>query len=193
MTRSCLASELLRRFALVVAAFLATILPTGPVHAVLIVNSSPIANAGGPYVIESGASLLVDGSLSGDPNLADGDTLTYSWDLLDDGVFEMPDTPSPNFIFTWEFLLGIGFSEGNIYPLRLLVADSFGATADAPSMVVVVPSTDTSIQTVPEPGSAALLLTGIALVAAFARARRTVRGESVVSPRRRYALPGAAG
>lgn len=185
MTRSRLASKLLRHFALVVAAFLATILPTGPVHAVLIVNSPPIADAGGPYVIEPGASLLVNGSLSGDPNLADGDTLTYRWDLLDDGIFDVTDTPSPHFIFPWEFLLGIGMSEGNTYPLRLLVVDSAGATAGALGTVAVVaPQTDTSVQAVPEPGSAVLLLTGFALVVAFARTRRTVRGESVASPLR---------
>lgn len=57
------------------------------------------------------------------------------------------------------------------------VTDSFGATTGALSTVAVIaPPTDTRVQAVPEPGSAALMLTGFSLVAAFARVRRTARG-----------------
>ncbi|MGH2593105.1 MAG: PKD domain-containing protein, partial [Anaerolineae bacterium] len=42
------------------------------------------ANAGGPYATSEGASLVVSGALSMDPN---GDRLNYAWDLNNDGMF----------------------------------------------------------------------------------------------------------
>ncbi|MBW7864418.1 MAG: tandem-95 repeat protein, partial [Candidatus Hydrogenedentes bacterium] len=47
-------------------------------------NVAPTAEAGGPYTINEGQQLLLDGSGSNDPG---GDTLTYSWDLNNDGTF----------------------------------------------------------------------------------------------------------
>lgn len=47
-------------------------------------NQPPIANAGGPYLIAEGASLMLNGSDSSDPNQA-ANTLTYQWDLNYDG------------------------------------------------------------------------------------------------------------
>lgn len=47
-------------------------------------NQPPTANAGGPYSIAEGSSVVLTGSGS-DP---DGDPLTYSWDIDNDGSFE---------------------------------------------------------------------------------------------------------
>ena len=49
-------------------------------------NASPAANAGGPYSVGEGASVTLSAT-GNDPN---GDTLSYSWDLDDDGSFETP-------------------------------------------------------------------------------------------------------
>ena len=52
-----------------------------------IVNSPPIAEAGGPYTVNEGDSVTLDGSTSSD---TDGDSLTYIWDLNNDGTYETP-------------------------------------------------------------------------------------------------------
>ncbi len=49
-------------------------------------NQSPVAEANGPYTIPEGGSVTLDGTGSSDPD--PGDTLTYAWDLDNDGVFE---------------------------------------------------------------------------------------------------------
>lgn len=49
-------------------------------------NRPPTANAGGPYSVELGGTVQLIGS-GNDP---DGDTLTFAWDLDNDGVFETP-------------------------------------------------------------------------------------------------------
>ena len=47
-------------------------------------NVAPVADAGGPYSVNEGATLTVAGSGS-DP---EGEPLTYAWDLDNDGTFE---------------------------------------------------------------------------------------------------------
>ncbi len=51
-------------------------------------NQPPVADAGGPYTVAEGSSVLLNGSGSVDPD--PGDTLTYAWDLDNDGVYETP-------------------------------------------------------------------------------------------------------
>jgi hypothetical protein len=50
-------------------------------------NSPPTADAGGPYSVNEGGSVVLSGAASSDP---DGDALTYAWDLDDNGTFETP-------------------------------------------------------------------------------------------------------
>ncbi|QDV24951.1 Calx-beta domain-containing protein [Aureliella helgolandensis] len=49
-------------------------------------NEPPTANAGGTYAVEEGQAILLDGSLTTDPDLPK-DTLTLAWDLDGDGYF----------------------------------------------------------------------------------------------------------
>jgi predicted extracellular nuclease len=55
-----------------------------PIMIGLIPNAPPTVNAGGSYSVDEGASVMLTASGS-DPN---GDTLTYEWDLDNDGSFE---------------------------------------------------------------------------------------------------------
>jgi hypothetical protein len=56
-------------------------------------NSAPTVDAGGPYTVAEGGSVGVTAS----GNDADGDTLTYAWDLDDDGYFDDATGPSATF------------------------------------------------------------------------------------------------
>jgi uncharacterized protein len=57
-----------------------------PQVARFLVDSAPSADAGGPYSVEEGSSVLV--SATGTD--ANDDSLTFAWDLDDDGTFETP-------------------------------------------------------------------------------------------------------
>ena len=56
-------------------------------------NSAPTVDAGGPYTVPEGGSVSVTAS-GNDP---DGDTLTYTWDLDNDGAFDDATGPSATF------------------------------------------------------------------------------------------------
>jgi uncharacterized protein len=49
-------------------------------------NRTPTAGAGGPYAVSEGSSITVT-AIASDP---EGDTLTYAWDLDNNGTFETP-------------------------------------------------------------------------------------------------------
>src|SRR6185369_8417553 len=50
------------------------------------VNDPPVGNAGGPYVVVEGGSVMVAASATD----VDGDALTFAWDLDGNGSFETP-------------------------------------------------------------------------------------------------------
>ncbi len=73
---------------------------TGPGAPPLPPNLPPVADHGGPYFWYEGQSLILDATGSYDPN--PGDTLTYSWDLNNNGVFD--DWFGPTAEFSWELV-----------------------------------------------------------------------------------------
>ena len=93
---------------------------------VTVVNHAPVADGGGPYVLDEGLDLVLDGSGSLDPDVASGDSIvTYAWDLDNDGQYDdaagvMPTVP-------WAALASLGWGLGT-YSIGLQVADSFGVT-----------------------------------------------------------------
>ena len=57
-------------------------------------NRAPVASAGGPYAVDTTRTVQLDASASTD---ADGDVLTYAWDLDADGAFDDATGATPTF------------------------------------------------------------------------------------------------
>ena len=61
-------------------------------------NSSPVANANGPYEAYEGSEITFDASASYDP---DEDALQYRWDFDEDGVWDTELSNDPTATYTW--------------------------------------------------------------------------------------------
>jgi hypothetical protein len=70
-------------------------------------NQAPTANAGSPYTISEGNSLVLNASASSDP---EGQPLTYIWDVNGDNVFG--DAIGVNPTLTWAQLNALGITDG---------------------------------------------------------------------------------
>ena len=88
------------------------------------INHPPTANAGGPYTVAEGATLA---TLTGSGSDPDGDPLTYSWDLDNNGTFE---TPGQNPSFS-----AAGRDGPSSQTVVLRVCDSHGACATSTATV----------------------------------------------------------
>lgn len=89
-------------------------------------NEAPVADAGGPYLVKPGARLVLDASGSVD---ADGDVLTYAWDLDGDGAFDDATGPTATFH---------AHRPPGSYPVAVQVSDGT-ETVTAETIVRVVP------------------------------------------------------
>ncbi|MFO0800663.1 MAG: M36 family metallopeptidase [Gemmataceae bacterium] len=93
--------------------------------------------AGGPYVVTEGQSLTLSGAAT-DPN---GDVLSYSWDLNDDGVFG--DATGANPTLTWADLVNLGIDDGlpadqAVFNVRVQVSDgTSGPVTSIPTTLIV--------------------------------------------------------
>lgn len=61
-------------------------------------NQQPVADVNGPYYVDEGSPVTLDGSGSTDP---DNDTLQYRWDLDNDGVWDTNWSLNPVTANTW--------------------------------------------------------------------------------------------
>ena len=96
------------------------------------INDAPVAIAG-PFVIDDGDNLVLDGSRSFDVDIPFFDTgLTYTWDIDGNGIFEtdisdaVSGTPD-KFTVSWTYLASLGVTSPSIRNIRLRVTDSSGA------------------------------------------------------------------
>ena len=96
--------------------------------------SDPAAQAGGPYVIEDGQALGLDGSAS-DANLTCGDVLTATWDLDGDGQYD--DANGLGTLVPAATLAGL--ERGVEHIIRLRVVDSTGRVASATGSLTIYP------------------------------------------------------
>lgn len=97
----------------------------------LIVNEPPVAEAGDGFVTFEGQGVRLNGGLSSD---ADGDPLTYRWDLDRDGAFDDAEGVTVN--LTWSDLAALGLGDDGVYFISLEVSD--GQLADTDESVIVV-------------------------------------------------------
>jgi hypothetical protein len=99
------------------------------------INQPPIASAGGPYSINEGEPLSLS-AMASDPN---GDALTYSWDVNNDGLFGDAVGQSPTVSAAQLAALGIGDGSANIRNIYVRVSDGQGGvTTSTNGMLSVV-------------------------------------------------------
>lgn len=99
-------------------------------------NAPPVADAGGPYVIDECQPLQLDGTASSDPN---DNALTYAWDLDGDGEFDDSTEPAPT--YTWH--------DHGPHVVSLIVSDGAFQSEPAQAEVTVRDTVPTVVLTGP--------------------------------------------
>ena len=94
-------------------------------------NKIPIPDAGGPYAIDEGNGVTLDGSASTD---GDDDDLIYRWDLDLDGEFDDAIGVSPNIDALQ--LAALGIADDGDYAISVLVDDGFDTSVSG-SMISI--------------------------------------------------------
>jgi len=107
-----------------------TKLASVPVYTTVTVsgNIAPIAHAGGPYDTVECRPLQLDGTASSDAN---GDAITYAWDLDGDGEYDDATGPAPS--HTWD--------TAGVYTVGLIVSDGLLSSQAVQVQVTVGDST----------------------------------------------------
>ena len=96
---------------------------------VTVTNTAPTADAGGPYTVNQGVALTMDGSGSVDP---DGTISTFAWDCDNNGSYETSSASATGATCT--------FADIGTYTVGLQITDDDGAT-DIDSATVTVTNT----------------------------------------------------
>ena len=138
-------------------ATLGSVLESAPISFGGPMNQDPTAAINGPFVVNVDLpgpyDITLDASGSSDP---DGDSLTYKWDLDDDGTFEVDTAGVSSYTFDASTLGPKG-----LYNVAVEVSDGNGGTDTA----------STTVELIPEPSTFALA--GLALIGCVARRRRS--------------------
>ena len=125
------------------------------------INLPPVADAGGPYSVQSGSTTQLAASAS-DPG---NDQLTYRWDLNEDGTYDDATGPDPTFDATT-------LSGPRVINISVRVRDEDGAVSTADSTILVTDASSTANAggpyTVDEGGN--ITLDGVSIGAAFSKA-----------------------
>ncbi|MBP7936251.1 MAG: PKD domain-containing protein [Phycisphaerae bacterium] len=99
-------------------------------------NIAPIAHAGGPYDTVECQPLQLDGTASSDAN---GDAITYAWDLDGDGEYDDATGPAPS--HTWDtagvYSVGLIVSDGSLSSQAVQVQVTVGDST--PQVTVIGP------------------------------------------------------
>jgi low density lipoprotein receptor-related protein 5/6 len=110
-----------------------TTLVTGllrPEGIIVLENTRPMANSGGAYTMNEGASIILDATGSTD---TEGGTLTYAWDLDNDGNYDNATGGTPN--IDWATLSGLGVLDG-VNDIAVEVSDGFVTGTAATTLTI---------------------------------------------------------
>ena len=126
-------------------------------------NAAPTADAGGPYTITEGSGVTLSAAGSTDP---DGDSLTYQWDLDNDGDFD--DASGVTVTLDPAELAALGLGDDGVFSVSVLVSDGdLTDTATATLLVENAAPDITSVVTDADDVGDALPGQSIALTASF--------------------------
>lgn len=103
----------------------------------------PVVDAGGPYTVNEGSSIVLNGTADSDPN---GDQLTFSWDLDNNGSFETSGA-TPTFT---------GIDGPSVHTVTLRVTGLGGSVEDTATVTVnnVAPTVNAGADATINEGSA---------------------------------------
>jgi hypothetical protein len=93
------------------------------------VNSPPVADAGGPYVIHEGENLALDAAGSVDVDAGQAAQLRYDWDLDGDGAFDDLVAVGATATAPWSTLAALGIVDDGQYPISVRVTDLLGGVS----------------------------------------------------------------
>lgn len=128
---------------------------TSGIFVAFIDNEAPVADAGGPYIVDEGGTVVLDASASSD---ADGDTHTFTWDLDGDDVFE---TPGVSPVFS-----AMGLDGPGTMTVKVRVSDGKSGVAIA-SAVVNIGNVAPVITTMTAPSDPQPIGTSVLVEASF--------------------------
>jgi len=100
------------------------------------INSPPVADAGGPYIINVGDTLTLDASGSTDDH---NDITSYVWDLDDDGTFETDAVGQAVFSVDYAHLDSLGLIAGGPYDIHVQVTDTEQQSDTDTSTLTIAP------------------------------------------------------
>jgi hypothetical protein len=95
-------------------------------------NHAPTVSAGNPYAINEGGTLTLHAS----GHDADGDTLTYSWDINGDGTYGDVTGASPT--LTWARLTALGVTSGSNFSVSVMASDGHGQVVTSAAISVTI-------------------------------------------------------
>ncbi len=105
-------------------------------------NVAPAAAHGGPYVLEQGAELELNGS-GNDQNIGCGDNISIAWDLDNDGNYDDAQGATPT--IAWNFFQNFPVEQPRV--VRIRVTDSAGASATAETTLTIYPRDPVAVAT----------------------------------------------
>jgi PKD repeat protein len=102
-------------------------------------SDPPVADAGGPYLLEAGSNPTFNAGASSDPDQSTL-ALAFAWDLNHDGQFDGAETAPSSALhtFAWDSVADLGLGK---HPITLRVTDASGLSSTAETTLTIVDTT----------------------------------------------------